>query len=74
MTEWRVCCYASDRTVQALRAYSLRLTLESYGFAVAQYEQSPCVFCVQHHSPYALTLLLLKTQLPKGVTVEQVVK
>ena len=72
MTEWRVCCYASDQTVQALRAYSLRLTLESHGFAVAQYEQSPCVFCVQHHSPYALTLLLLKTQLPCDVNFEEI--
>ena len=74
MTEWHVCCSTLDPILQALRGYSVKIVLEQNGFAVTQLTQSPCVFRVQHHSPYALTLLMLRDQLPRNITVKEIVK
>ena len=70
---WHIFYNRHDSVLNALTAYSVKVILIKHGFAVEQLPESQSGVTVSHHSPYALTLLLLKDQLPYNITVEEIV-
>lgn len=70
---WHVRIDPQHERFQFLQVYSLKAILVHYGFTVEPLSEQSRAVTARHTDAHAMTMLILKGQLPKGVIVDAVV-